>query len=119
MQIWGVRLFFIIVSAASCYIIYRDPLLVLIGLIAALLLVGAELCLYLSATRSIIASVIGLSVGLLIPIGVLRLFPAVDVKLKIVIILGIGYVGLMSGYWLATTANLSGLLTSDHTYPAR
>ncbi len=117
MQVWGVRLFFVIVSAASCYIIYRDPLLVLIGLVAALLLVGAELCLHVSTTRSVIASVIGLSVGLLISISILRLFPNADDKIKIVIILSVGYVGLMSGYRLSTTVNLPQLLRSESTRP--
>ena len=42
MQVWSIRLFFIVASTASCYVIYREPLVVLIGLIAALLLVGAE-----------------------------------------------------------------------------
>ncbi len=112
MQAWGVRLFFIIASAASCYIIYGEPLLVLIGLIAALLLVGAELCLHVPATRSIIASMIGLYVSLLFSISVLRLFPESD-KLKIVIILSVGYVGLMSGYRLSTAVNFPQLLRSD------
>lgn len=113
MQVWGVRLFFILISTASCYIIYREPLLVLIGLIAALLLVGAELCLHVSTTRSIIAGVIGFSIGLLIAVGVLRLLPGSDNKLKIVITLGVGYVGLMSGYRFSTIANLSQLLSAD------
>ena len=112
MKVWGVRLFFIIASAASCYIIYSEPLLVLIGLIAALLLVGAELGLHVPATRSITASIIGLYVSLLISISVLGLFPESD-KLTIVIILSIGYVGLMSGYRLSTAANFLHLLQSD------
>ncbi len=113
MQVWGIRLFFIVASAASCYIIYGEPLVVLIGFIAALILVGAELCLHVSNTRSIVASMIGLSIGILVSLGVLHLLSEFDDKLKIVIALGIGYVGLMSGYWLSTSVNLSQLLGSD------
>ena len=113
MQVWGIRLFFIVASAASCYIIDPDPLVVLIGFIAALLLVGAEICLYMSSTRSIIASVIGLSIGMLISLCVLRLLPESDDKLKIVVVLSIGYVGLMSGYRIATAVDLPRILTSD------
>ena len=113
MQVWGIRLFFIVASAASCYIIYDDPLVVLIGLIAALILVGAELCLHVSATRSIVASIIGLSIGMLVAVGMLHLLSELDVKLKIVIALGIGYVGLISGYRLSTSVNLFQVLASD------
>ena len=113
MQVWGIRLFFIVASAASCYIIYDDPLVVLIGLITALILVGAELCLHVSSTRSIVASMIGLSIGMLVSIGVLNLLSGFDVELKIVIALGISYVGLMSGYRLSTSVNLSQVLGLD------
>ena len=107
------RLFFIVASAASCYIIYGEPLVVLIGFVAALILVGAELCLHLSITRSIVASLIGLSIGLLVAVGILHLLAGFDDKLKVVIALGIGYVGLMSGYRLSTSMNLSEVLGAD------
>ena len=113
MQVWGIRLFFIIASAASCYIIYGDPLVVLIGLIAALILVGAELCLHVSATRSIVASMIGIFIGMLVAVSILHLLSGLDVKLKIVIALGIGYVGLISGYRLSTSVNLFQVLGAD------
>ena len=113
MQVWGIRLFFIVASAASCYIIYGDLLVVLIGFIAALILVGAELCLYLSNARSIVASMIGLSIGLLVSVGILNLLSGFDDKLKVVIALGIGYVGLMSGYRFSTSVNLFEILRSD------
>ena len=113
MQVWGMRLFFIVASAASCYIIYGELLVVLIGLVAALILVGAELCLHLPITRSIVASLIGLSIGLLVAVGILHLLAGFDDKLKVVIALGIGYVGLMSGYRLSTSMNLSEVLGAD------
>ena len=55
MKVWGIRLFFIIASAASCYIVYRDPITTIVGFVVALLLVGAEICLRTPAVRSIIA----------------------------------------------------------------
>ena len=113
MQVWGIRLFFVVASAASCYIIYGDPSVVLIGLIAALILVGAELCLHVSNMRSIVASMIGLSVGILVAVGILHLLSGFDDKLKVVIVLGIGYLGLMSGYRCSTSVNLSQLFGSD------
>ncbi len=114
MQVWGIRLFFIVASAASCYIIYDgDPLVTLIGLIASLLLVGAELCLQVSILRGVIASLIGLSIGLLISIGILHLFSQLGNNLKVIIALGIGYVGLVTGYRLSITIPLSPVLGSD------
>ena len=113
MQVWGIRLFFIVASAVGCYIIYSDPLIVLIGLIASLLLVAAEIGLHVSSTRSIIISGIGCAIAMLLSLGVLRLFSGADVKLKIVILLGIGYVGLMSGYWLSTSVNFPQILGSE------
>ena len=115
MQVWAIRLFFIVASAASCYFIYDgDPSVVLIGLIAALILVGAELCLHLPTTRSIVASIVGLAIGIFVSVGVLHLLSGLDPKLKVVITLGIGYVGLMSGYWVSTSVDLSRLLGSDN-----
>ncbi|RKU23164.1 twitching motility protein PilT [Candidatus Poribacteria bacterium] len=113
MQVWGVRLFFIIASAVSCYFVYDNPFAPLIGLVVALILVGAEFCLHIPNLRGIIASLIGLSIGLLISCGILSLFSVSNDNLKLVISLGIGYAGLMSGYWFSTIANLSQLLSTD------
>ena len=113
MQVWGIRLFFVVASTASCYIIYKDPGITLIGLIAALLLVGAELCLQVSILRGVIASLIGLSIGILISIGILHLFSQLDNNFKVVIALGIGYVGLVTGYRFSTTMSLAPILGSN------
>ena len=113
MQVWGIRLFFIVASAASCYIIYDDLWVTLTGFIAALLLVGAELCLQVLVLRGVIASLIGLSIGILISSGVLNLFAQLDNKLKVAIALGIGYVGLIIGYRFSTTRALSPVLGSN------
>ena len=122
MQVWGIRLFFIVASTVSCYFIYDNPLIMIIGFVIALFLVGAEFCLHIPRLRGIIASVIGLSIGLLISCGVLSLFSLFNGNLKLVIGLGIGYAGLMSGYWLSTSVNLSqilGLDTSNRTGESR
>ena len=122
MQVWGIRLFFIIASAASCYIIYDNPLFTLIGFVVALILVGAEFCLHIPNLRGIVASAIGLSIGLLISYGLLSLFSVSNDNLNLVIGLGIGYAGLMGGYRLATSVNLShvfGSNTSNRTGESR
>jgi uncharacterized protein YacL len=113
MQVWGIRLFFILASAASCYIIYDNPLFTLIGFVVALVLVGAEFCLHIPNLRGIIAGAIGLSIGLLLSCGVLSLLSLSNDNLKLVIALGIGYAGLMGGYRLSTSVNLSHVFGSD------
>ena len=117
MKVWGIRLFFILASAASCYIIYRDPITTVVGCVIALLLIGAEMCLRTPSMRSIIASLIGLAVGLLISIAILPLLSQLDGNLKIVMVLSLGYVGMMVGYHLSTTLDLSQLSRSNT--PAR
>ena len=113
MKVWGIRVFFIIASTASCYIIYRDPVAAVVGFVVALLLVGAEICLCTPGVRSIIASLIGLAVGLLVSLVILPLLSQLDGNLKIVIVLGLGYMGMMVGYYLSTTLNLSQLSGSN------
>ncbi len=113
MKVWGVRVFFIIASTASCYVIYRDPVAAVVGFVVALFLVGAEICLRTPGGRSIIASLIGLAVGLLVALVMLPLLSQLDGNLKIVIVLGLGYMGMMVGYYLSTTLNLSQLSGSD------
>ena len=122
MQVWGIRLFFIIASAASCYFIYDNPLVALIGFVVALILVGAEFCLHIPKLRGIVAGVIGLSIGILISCGILSLFSVSNDNLKLVIGLGIGYAGLIGGYRLSTSVNLSQVLgsgTSNRTGESR
>ena len=113
MKVWGVRLFFIIASAASCYIIFIDPIAAIVGFVVALLLVGAEICLRTPSVRSIIASLIGLAVGLLISLTILPLLSQLDGNLKIVIVLSLGYVGMMGGYHLSTSLDLSQLTRAN------
>ena len=42
MKVWGIRVFFIIASTASCYVIYRDPVAAVVGFVVALFLVGGR-----------------------------------------------------------------------------
>ncbi len=113
MKVWGIRLFFIITSSASCYIVYRSPIAAGVGFIVALLLVGTEICLRTPSVRSIIASLIGLAVGLLVSLIILPLLSQLDSNLKIVIVLSLGYVGMMAGFHLSMTFGLSRLSGSD------
>ena len=70
MKIWTIRFCFIIASAAICYVVYDgDVFAVLAALVVALLLVAAEFCLHLSSTRDVVASLIGLFLGLLVAAG--------------------------------------------------
>ena len=111
MKIWSIRLSFVIASAAICYIVYDGDLFaVFAAFVVALFLIGAEFCLQLSSIRSFVASIIGVSVGLLVSLGVLALFSQPHRSLTIVLILSFGYVGMMAGYYLSTTSTLSGLL---------
>ena len=111
MKIWSIRLAFIIASTAICYVVYDGNwFAVLTALIVALLLVGAEFCLHLPSTRGYVAGMIGVSVGLLVSFGVLALFSQPHRGLSIVLVLGFGYLGMMSGYYLSTTLSLTELL---------
>ena len=114
MKIWSIRLSFIIASTAICYVVYDgDVFAVLAALAVALLLVGAEFCLHLSSTRGIVASIIGVSVGLLVSLSVMGLLSQTSRSLTIVLVLSFGYVGMMSGYYLSTTLDFTQLLKSD------
>ena len=112
MKVWGIRLFFIIASAASCYIVYSDLFTTAVGFVVALLLVGAEICLRTPSIRSIIASLIGLAVGLLVALTLLSILSQFDNNLKTAMVLSLGYVGLMSGYYLSTSLSFTQLLGS-------
>ena len=112
MKVWGIRLLFIIASAASCYVVYSNLFATVVGFVVALFLVGAEICLRIPSVHSIVASLIGLAVGLLVALATLSLLSQLDSNLKIAIVLSLGYVGLMGGYHLSTTLGLTQLLGS-------
>ena len=117
MKIWGIRVFFIIASVGSCYLIYGELFAVIAGLIAALFLVGAEFCLHIPSLRSIITALMGLFIGLLVSFAVLSFLPQSNGHLKIAVVLSLGYVGIMSGYHFPTTLDLTQFLQSK--VPAR
>ena len=117
MKIWGIRVFFIIASVGSCYLIYGELFAVIAGLIAALFLVGAEFCLHIPSLRSIITALMGLFIGLLVSLAVLSFLPQSNGHLKIAVVLSLGYVGIMSGYHFPTTLDLTQFLQSK--VPAR
>ena len=123
MKIWAIRLCFIIASAALCYIVYDgDAFAVLAALVVALLLVAAEFCLHVSSTRGIVASLIGVCLGLLVAFGIVGLFSEPSRSLTIGLVLGFGYLGMMIGYYSATTLDFTRLLRSDeavHSQDAR
>ncbi len=119
MKIWAVRLSFVLASATICYVVYNsDYSAALAALGVALSLVIAELCFHQSGTRSIVASLIGASVGLLISVGVLDLFSDLPRNLTIAIVLSLSYVGMMMGHNISTTMNLTESLKSKGVYRA-
>ena len=60
----------------------------------------------------------GLAVGLLVSLTLLSLLSQLDANLKIVVVLSLGYVGMIAGYHLATTLDLSRLpRTNTSTRP--
>ncbi len=114
MKIWGLRFFFIATSVLSCYLVYKKPFPVLVGFVCALLLVGAEFCLHIHRVRSIAASLIGLLVGLFIASVFLYMLPTrfID-SLRIAILLGVSYFGMLSGYYISETGYLGNLMKSN------
>ena len=120
MKIWAIRFCFIIASAAVYYVFYEgDVFAVLAALVVALLLVAAEFCWHLSTTRGIVASLIGVFLGLLVAWGIVVLFSPPHRSLTIVLVLSFGYLGMMTGYYCATTLDFSRLLRSNEATGSR
>ena len=123
MSIWVIRLFFIFASAVACYLPDTNLVHGSIGFAAACVLVAAEISLHISHTRRIVSSGIGLAIGLLISLAVLKLFnlsePTLnqskelsDSILKIVVILGFSYIGIVSGYYISESTFVVRLFNS-------
>ena len=111
MQIWGIRLFFIFASTIACYFQSTNLTEAFIGFAVACILVAGEISLHLPYTRKIVASVLGLALGLLISQGVLQLFDQIPI-LSIIVILGCGYIGLVCGYYISESLPVVRLLNS-------
>ncbi len=123
MQIWIIRFFFIFASTVTCYLLGTNLVHGFIGFAAACILVAAEISLHVPNTRRIVSSVIGLAFGLLISICVIQLFNLSDstsdqsndllpIILKIVVILGFGYIGMVSGYYISESLPVVRLFNS-------
>ena len=114
MKIWAIRFCFIIASASICYVVYDGDLFAVLAAFAvALLLVTAEFCLHLPSTRSIVASLIGTALGLLIALGIAALLSQLHRGFTIALVLSFGYLGMMLGYYFSTTLDFTGLLRSN------
>ena len=125
MQIWGIRLFFILASTVAFYLLdTTTPGNAFIGFAVACILVAGEISLQVPRTRRIIASTLGLAFGLLISLGLLQLVSQPDsvfnqssdslsYTLKVVIILGFGYIGMISGYYISESLPVAKLLNSS------
>lgn len=120
MQIWVIRLFFMFASAVISYILTRNIFYALIAFAIACVLVAAEITLHLPSTRRVVASGVGLAFGVLLALGLLQLFDqpesilneSLHMSLKIAAILGFGYMGLVSGYYLSDSLPFTKLLNS-------
>ncbi len=114
MKIWAIRSCFIIASAAAYYLFYEgDVSAMLAALVVALLLVAAEFRLHFSSTRGIVASLIGVFLGLLVAWGLVVLLSPPHRSLTMVLVLSFGYLGMMIGYYVSTTLDFGGLLRSN------
>lgn len=118
MQIWVIRLFFMFASAVICYILSTNLAYAFIAFAIACVLVAGEIMLHVQSTRKVVASAVGLAFGVLIALGLLQLFDQSDSILnqsmtsKIVVILGIGYIGMVSGYYLSESLPFTKLMNS-------
>ena len=120
MQIWGIRLFFILASAVACYFPDTNLANAFIGFAVACILVAGEISLHLPHTRRIVASGVGLAFGLLVSQGVLQFLNQSNsifnqyIALSIVVILGCGYIGMVCGYYISESLPVVKLLNSYH-----
>lgn len=119
MQIWVIRLFFMFASAVISYIQTNNNIAyALIAFAIACVLVAAEITLHLPSTRRVVASAVGLAFGVLLALGLLQLFDRSEsilndsMPLKTAVILGFGYMGLVSGYYLSDSLHFTKLLNS-------
>ena len=121
MQIWGIRLFFILASAVACYLPNTNLSNGFVGFAVACILVAGEISLQVSHTRRIVASCVGLGFGLLISQGLLQFLGQSDSilnqnpTLRVVILLACGYIGMVCGYHISESLPVVRLLNS-HRY---
>ena len=116
MQIWGIRLFFIVASTVACFLPGTNLTNAFIGFAAACILVASEISLHVPHTCRIVASGVGLAFGLLISLGALKLLNQNNGLLynilKIAIILGCGYIGMVCGYYISESLPVTRYLNS-------
>lgn len=122
MQIWGIRLFFIIASVIVCFNLTDAAAARFGGIAIACIFVAGEFCFHLPRARRFIASAVGLAFGLLISQVLLRFLPesaasttqGIDVNkgLELAITFGLGYIGMVSGYYISVSLPVVRLLDS-------
>lgn len=123
MQIWGIRLFFILASAAVCYLPNNSISTGFVGFAIACILVASEILLQVTQMRRVVASIVGLALGLIVSLGVFQLLnlsvPFLSssdelwiITSKFVLILGICYIGMICGYYISESTSVVRLLNS-------
>ena len=121
MQIWVIRFFFMVASAVICYIISTNLAYAFIAFAIACVLVAGEITLHVPSTRRVVASGVGLAFGVLIALGLLQLFDESNsilnksMPLRTAVILGLGYIGMVSGFYLSESLSFTKLMNS-HRY---
>lgn len=121
MQIWVIRLFFMFASAVICYILSNNLSYAFIAFAIACVLVAGEITLHVSSTRRVVASTVGLAFGVLVALCLLQIFNQSEsilnksMPLKTVVILGIGYIGMVTGYYISESLPFTKILNS-HRY---
>lgn len=123
MHIWGIRLFFIIASAVVCYIPDTNLTNGFVGFAIACILVAGEISLHVPSMRRVVASILGLAFGLLLSLGVFQLLNSSDtvfnqnnglwnISIRLLVILGLGYIGMVCGYYISESTPVVRLLNS-------
>ncbi|RKU26886.1 twitching motility protein PilT [Candidatus Poribacteria bacterium] len=123
MQIWGIRLFFILASAAVGYLPNNSIATGFLGFAIACILVASEISLQVAQARRIVASIVGLALGVIVSLAVFQLLqpsgPFFNPReelwtgvLKFILTLGIGYIGMICGYYISESTPVVRLLNS-------
>ncbi|MCG9127860.1 PIN domain-containing protein [Candidatus Poribacteria bacterium] len=123
MQIWGVRFVFIIASAVACYLPQTSISTGFVGFAIACILVAGEISLQVTQLRKIVACIIGLALGLIVSLGVYQLLPLSgpffnprdelwETISKFLIVIGIGYVGMICAYYISESPNVVRMFNS-------
>lgn len=124
MQIWVIRVIFIVGSGFTCFLITNRLSISFVVLTIAFILAVIEVLLHVSKLRKYVACVVGFLFGLLISWGGLYLLKQTDSIfieneltlsgiIQISLILGLGYIGIVCGYYISESVPIVRLFNSN------